>query len=115
MQLGDCFEMLKAGNKGIQNTNSKLFYFARVSIQNEKCQYFQTKDCYSEEDFFSLVKEVSDAVYEDEPTFYINILTKNCDWSFEDGKATIHWADPQIGKMITVHLMIKLNLDYGNI
>ena len=115
MQLGECFEMLKAGNKGIQNTNSKLCYFARVSIQNEKCQYFQTKDCYSEEDFFNLVKEVSDAVYEDEPTFYINILTKDCNWSFEDGKATIHWADPQIGKMITVHLMIKLNLDYGNI
>lgn len=115
MQLGECFEMLKAGNKGIQNTNSKLSYFARVSIQNEKCQYFQTKDCYSEEDFFNLVKEVTDAIYEDEPTFYINILTKDCDWSFEDGKATIHWADPQIGKMITVHLMIKLNLDYGNI
>ena len=115
MQLSDCFEMLKAGNKGIQNTGSKLFYFARVSIQNEKCQYVQTKDCYSKEDFFNLVKEVSDAVYEDEPTFYINILTNDCDWSFDDGKATIHYADPNIGKMITVHLILQLQIKYEHI
>ena len=115
MHIGDCFEMLKTGNKGIQNTNSKLYYFARVSIQNKKIQYFQTKDCYSEEDFFSLVKEVSDAVWEDEPTFYINLLTKDCDWSFDDGKATIHWADPNIGKMMTVHLMLQLHIDYPHI
>ncbi len=112
MQLGECFEILKAGNKVIQETNSKLFYVARVSIINEKCQYFQTKDCYSEEDFFNLVKEVTDAIYEDEPTFYINILTKNCDWSFDDGKALIHWEDPNIGKIMTVHLMLKLHLYY---
>ena len=109
MHIGDCFEMLKAGNKGIQNTNSKLYYFTRVSIQNANCQYFQTKDCYSEEDFFSLVKEEADAV-RDESTFYINLLTKDCDWSFDDGKATIHWADPNIGKMMTVHLMFNYTL-----
>ena len=115
MQLSDCFEMLESGNKGIQNADAKLFYFIRVFIQNEKCQFFQTKDCYSEEDFFSLVKEVSDAVWEDEPTYYIDILTKNCDWSFDDGKATIHYADPKIGKIITVHLMLQLKIKYEHI
>lgn len=114
MNIGDCFEMLKAGNKGIQNTDSKLFYFTRVTIQTEKCHYFQTKYCYSEEDFFNLVKEVADAVW-DEPTFYINLLTKDCDVYFDDGKATIHWADPNIGKMMTVHMMLQLQINYPHI
>ena len=106
--------MLTAGNKALQDSGSRLVYYTRVSIQNPKCSYFQERDCGTEEEFFKLVEEVADSVYDDK-NFYINILCKGCDWNFNDGKATIHWADPQIGKMMTVHLMIQLHIDYQHI
>lgn len=114
MQLGECFEILTNGNKAIRASDSKLVYYTRVSIQNTKCNYFIERDCGTEEEFLKVVREVAESV-SDDGNFYVNILCKGCDWNFNDGKATVHWADPQIGKMITVHLMIKLNLDYGNI
>ena len=114
MNIGECFEMLTNGNKAIQASDSKLVYYTRVSIQNTISNFFIEKDCSTEEEFFNVVREVAESL-NDDGNFYVNLLCKSCDWEFDDGKVTVHWADSQIGKMITVHLMMKLKINYNYI
>lgn len=114
MQLNECFDTLKAGNQAIKDIDATLYYYSRVAIQNQGCYYFQEKNCQNIDDFYKLVDEVADAV-RDEKDFYIDLLSKDCEWNFDDGKVTIHWADPKIGKLITVHLMLQLQIKYEHI
>lgn len=105
MQLSECFRCLKAANKVLLPTESELKYYCRVFIQNMNDSHELERDCSTEEELFKLVEEVAEFI-EDGAPFFIDILTKDCDYDFHDGKATIHWADPSLGKMMTVSLFV---------
>lgn len=113
MILSECFDAIKASNQAIKDTNVKLDFYTSTFIQNKNDCGTLVRYCQTEDEFLKYVREIAEDVKDDDPEFYINVLTKDCDFPFDDGKATIHYADPTIGKMITVRLMLHLAMQYN--
>ena len=106
MELGKCFNTLNSLNMALKTlqSDSRFVYVARVLIAND-VSYTGRKECLTEEDLFDLIREVAEDACEDK-NFFINVLTKESNFEFNDGKWRMHWENKESSKHIGVNLKL---------